>query len=217
MLRNKVIAALAAVFMTVLALPAASASAETPADATGMATASVEYKGAVTTLAALEKKIGPTHCHDGKGKGKLTCFATEREADLDLLAKGAFPGDAAKAVARKWGVAVPKQTRIAAAPAAAEVTGTCHPWLVSRLYDGNSGTGASFSLYCDYANLGQIGWDNRMNSLACYVCSPIQHPEVDALKGFQNYTFQTQLFAQHANMTINETANVMSSIRLNMN
>ncbi|MEU2231848.1 hypothetical protein [Streptomyces vietnamensis] len=213
MLKNKVFTALAAAVLTLLALPAASASAETPADTTGMATASVEYKGTVTTLAALEKKIGETHCHDGKGKGKLTCFATEREADLDLLAKGAFPGDAAKAVAHKWGVSVPKQTRVAAAPAA-EAAGTCHPWLVSRLYDGYNSSGASFSLYCDYANLGQVGWDNRMNSIVCYVCSPIANPGVTGLEGFANYTYQNQLFVQAMNTAVNEQANLMSSVRL---
>ncbi|MFC9588248.1 hypothetical protein ACFTUC_00265 [Streptomyces sp. NPDC056944] len=207
-------AALVAVFMTVLALPA-SASAEGPNAGTGTNAARVEYKGSVTTLGALEEQIGESHCHDANGQGKLTCFATEREADLDLLNRGAFPGDAAKSVARKWGVAVPKQTRVAAAPAA-EAAGTCHPWLVTRLYDGNNGSGASFSLYCDYTNLGQIGWDNRVNSLACYVCSPIQHPEVKAFEAFRDYSYQTQIVAQRANMMMNATANVISSSRLAM-
>ncbi|MFE7514393.1 hypothetical protein ACFU8I_24660 [Streptomyces sp. NPDC057540] len=217
MLRSKVFTALAAAALTLLALPAASASAETPADATGMTTASVEYKGTVTTLGALEEQIGETHCNDAKGQGKLTCFATEREADLDLLNRGGLPGETAKVVARKWGVAVPKRTRIAAAPAAAEATGTCHPWLVARFYDGNSGSGASVSLYCDYTNLGQIGRDNRVNSFACYVCSPIQHPDVKGLAAFQGYSYQIQMMMAQQTVIMNTTANVMSSNRLNFN
>ncbi|MGW5780570.1 hypothetical protein [Streptomyces sp. NPDC003863] len=211
MLRNKVFAALTAIALTLLALPAASASAETPADTTGMATASVEYKGTVTTLAALEKKIGETHCHDGKGKGKLTCFATEREADLDLLAKGGLPAEAAKAAARKWGVAVPKQTT----PALAAAAGTCHPWTTLRYWDGYSGSGSSISLYCDYSNLADVGWDNKANSAQCYVCSPIQHPEIRGLAHFQGIAYQQQQMMQAATSIQNTvTANTISSERL---
>ncbi|MBB4987582.1 putative low-complexity protein [Streptomyces sp. SFB5A] len=211
MLRNKVFTALAAAALTLLALPAASASAKTPADTTGMAIASVEYKGTVTTLAALEKKIGETHCHDGKGKGKLTCFATEREADLDLLAKGGLPAEAAKAAARKWGVAVPKQTRVAAAAA----TGTCHPWVTVRYYDGNYGTGSSVNLYCDYPDLSQVGWDNRANSLTCMVCSPIQHPDVKGMASFQNYNYMFNQQLTQTSATVQAaSANTISSNRL---
>ncbi|MFE5852541.1 hypothetical protein ACFQ61_04880 [Streptomyces sp. NPDC056500] len=163
MLKTKLFAALAAIVLTMFALPAsASASVDT---LTGMATASVEYRGSVTTLAALEQELGETHCHDAKGQGQLTCFATEAEADLDLLNQGGLPAEAAKTVARKLGVAVPKQARSAAAG--------CHPWVTMRFYDGNSGTGSSVAMYCDYPNLGDVGWNNKANSVICYVCPPL--------------------------------------------
>lgn len=212
MLRNKVFAALAAIALSLLVVPAASASAETPADATGMTTATVEYKGTVTTLATLEKKIGETHCHDGKGKGKLTCFATEREADLDLLAKGGLPAEAAKAAAHKWGVAVPQQQKTTTKLSAA--AGVCHPWVTLRYFDGYSGSGSSINLYCDYGDLGQVGWDNRANSAQCYVCSPIQHPEIRGLLHFQNTYYQQQLAIQQATAIQNISANIASSERL---
>ncbi|MFB7346107.1 hypothetical protein ACFCZ6_39310 [Streptomyces hydrogenans] len=187
MLKKKILAVLTAVTLTLLALPAASASAGAASAQTGMSTAVVEYKGATTTLAALEEEIGETHCHDAKGAGELTCFATEREVELDLLAMGGLTGEVAKTAARKWGVAVPKQTRMAAAAAA----GTCHPWVTVRYYDGDNGTGSSINFYCDYTNLGVVGWDNRANSLQCMVCSSVAVPN-KAMMSFQNYSYQLQ-------------------------
>lgn len=187
MLKTKIAAAFAAIALSALALPA-SASAE-EADQTGLATARVEYKGAMTTLATLEEEVGETHCHDAKGKDKLTCFATEREADLDLLAMGGLTGEVAKTAARKWNVTVPKQTRLAPAAAAA----TCHPWATFRFYDGNSGTGSSVNLYCDYPDLSTVGWNNRANSYKCLGCKSIAgtNPHlVDMQKAFDEAIYR---------------------------
>ncbi|WP_190222703.1 hypothetical protein [Streptomyces hydrogenans] len=200
-----------AAMLTLFTLPAASASASTAGAQTGMSTAVVEYKGGATTLAALEEEIGETHCHDGKGAGELTCFATAREAEIDLLAMGGFSTEAAKATASKWGVSLPKQTRVAAAAAAA---GTCHPWVTVRYYDGDNGTGSSVNLYCDYTNLGSVGWDNRVNSLACMVCSAVTNP-MKTMQSFQGYSY-SMLMQQTMAMDLHNahTRNVISSMRL---
>ncbi|MEU5916300.1 hypothetical protein [Streptomyces sp. NPDC047141] len=216
MLRNKVMAALAAVFMTVLALPA-SASAEIADVQTGMSATLVEYEGSEVPLDALEKQVGETHCHDAKGPGELTCFATEREADLDLLAKGGLPGETAKATAAKWGVAVPKQTRQALAAAAP----TCHPYVTVRFYDGNNGTGASVNLYCDYPDLSQVGWNDRANSMSCLACkNPFTGANpynANMMAAFQNANMRIQAAAAENNLLRNIMANVTSSNRLYFN
>ncbi|MFC9341456.1 hypothetical protein ACFT0G_31110 [Streptomyces sp. NPDC057020] len=224
MLKTKVCATLAAIALTLLAVPAATASTETADAQTGMGAAVVEYNGSVTTLAALEDEVGETHCHDAKGQGQLTCFASEREADLDLLAMGGLPGDAAKAAASKWGVAVPKQTRVAPAAkqartAAVAAAGVCHPWVTTRMYDGNSGSGSSVTFYCDYTNLGAVGWDNRANSVTCIVCKTIYGANpyrVSNLREFQNTMYQTQVASQEFNQMVNITANTASSLRLGL-
>jgi hypothetical protein len=50
----------------------------------------VLYEGNMVSLAELEAK-GPTYCHDARGKGQLTCFATSQEGDLDLIRRGLMP------------------------------------------------------------------------------------------------------------------------------
>ncbi|MFB7410730.1 hypothetical protein ACFCZ2_26460 [Streptomyces sp. NPDC056202] len=218
MLRTKVCAALAAVALTLLAVPAASA--ETADARTGVSAPLVEYKGGATTLPTLEKEIGEAHCHDAKGMGELTCFATERELELDLLAVGGLPADAAKNAARKWGVAVPKQTRTAAAAAAP----TCHPWATMRFYDGYNATGSSVSVFCDYPDLRNVSFDNRANSAICMVCkNPFTSANpynVKRMTAFQNYNFSVNAMAQETSVVINASAlaaNTASSNRIYFN
>ncbi|MFH9138644.1 hypothetical protein [Streptomyces sp. NPDC017524] len=216
MLKTKISAVFAAIALTVLAVPA-SASAEVPDEQTGLATTQVEYKGVVTTLATLEEQVGETHCHDAKGKDKLTCFATEREAELDLLTMGGLTGEAARTAADKWGGTVPKQTRLAPAAAAA----TCHPWATFRFYNGNNGTGSSVNLYCDYPDLSTVGWNNRANSYVCLACQSVSgtNPHaVDLMKAFDRAMYQsTQISAAKYNTLVALDAsriNRISSSRL---
>ncbi|MFH8617158.1 hypothetical protein ACH4E8_19030 [Streptomyces sp. NPDC017979] len=217
MLRIKLFATLAALALTMVALPATAFADET-GTRTGASTTRVEYKGTVTTLAALESEIGETHCHDGNGQGQLTCFATEREVDLDLIARGGLPPEAAKEAARKWGVALPKQTRTATAPA-----GTCHPWVTIRYYDGLNGTGSSTNMYCDYSNFGSVGFNDRADSMLCYVCpSPIgTNPhQVQMMKTYQQFNQQMLLMNTMTNVRHNISAalrNTASSNQLRFN
>lgn len=200
MLKTKMFTVLAALALTMLALPAA-ASAEGVDTDTGATVASVEYNGSMTSLAALEAEVGEVHCHDAKGMGELTCFATEREADLDLLSLGGLPPEVAKATATKWGVGVPRKTRTVTPTASS----TCHPWVTTRLYDGDKGTGSSVNLYCDYPKLSQVGWNDRANSMICMVCKNVSgaNPHgVDNLTLFFNEQMKLQLVVTKLNMIV---------------
>ncbi|MFD6791535.1 hypothetical protein, partial [Streptomyces anthocyanicus] len=106
---------------------------------------------------------------------------------------------------------VPKQPRVAAATAAA---GTCHPWVTVRYYDGDNGTGSSINLYCDYTNLGSVGWDNRVNSITCMVCSAVTVP-TKTMQSFQGYNYSI-LMQQTMSLTTHNAAvrNGISSNRL---
>ncbi|MFJ7955414.1 hypothetical protein ACIQ62_03880 [Streptomyces sp. NPDC096319] len=214
MLRSKVFTALAAIALSLLALPATSASTESADVQTGKSSTLVEYKGSEVALDALEDKVGETHCHDAKGQGQLTCFATEREADLDLLAKGGLPAETAKATARKWRVAVPKQV----SPTLAAAAATCHPYVTVRFYDGNNATGSSVNLYCDYPDLSQVGWNDRANSMVCMVCKNIatgaSQYNAKNLVAFQNANMQIQAASAQYSTMMNIRANVTSSNRL---
>ncbi|MGW2153399.1 hypothetical protein [Nonomuraea sp. NPDC001699] len=157
---------LLATILTGQAPVSASSSKEAKAwRASGAEQTMVLYRGRQFTLKRLEQTLGQTHCHDFAG-GPLTCFATEREADLDLLAKGGF-SRTATTTAQRWGASTAPHVA-----SKASLPSGCHPYANGRLYDGRKGTGSSVTLYCEsYPNLSTIGWGGRAKSGMCYKCS----------------------------------------------
>ncbi|MFJ3616301.1 hypothetical protein [Streptomyces hydrogenans] len=215
MLKTKLLAALAAIVMIAFAVPA-TASAALRVEPT---TVRVEYKSVETTLGALQDEIGETHCHDAKGKGQLTCFATEREADLDLLGRGGLPAEVAKVTARKWGVAVPKQARSTGTADATSAAATCHPWVTVRFYDYANAGGSSVNLYCDYPDLRAVGWDNKASSMICLVCNSVitgtNQYNVKKMTAFQEYNYNYNAMTTTFNNVINALNDANNSVSSN--
>ncbi|GAA3072277.1 hypothetical protein GCM10017562_44610 [Streptomyces roseofulvus] len=87
-----------------------------------------------------------------------------------------------------------------------------------RYFDGDNGSGSSVNLYCDYPNLGTVGWDNRANSAICMVCPSLiggSDPyHVNRMVSFQEYNMYVAALTHTFNNLKNVTPNIVSSNRL---
>lgn len=173
-----------AVTLTLAALtaaPAATAATSPAGSGHRQATAAVGirvlYNGRMVSYAALNRKLGRTYCDDFLGKGRLTCYSTQRAMEAYLLRHGGYyPSEAAR-IARSLGITTYPSTRRATSDVAA--INTCYPGAILFLWSKAGGKGSEVSLYCDYEALQQIGWQNKGRS----------DEDPQALQGLANHVY----------------------------
>jgi hypothetical protein len=138
-----------------------------PAPADPNAGVQVLYNGHLTSYATLNQTLGTTYCDDFAGYGKLTCYSTQRAMETDLLASGGYTPQEAPAIARQLGVPVPAAPRTGqktAPQATTAAAATCYPGAIVQLWAATFEKGSEVNIYCDYTNLGTIGWNGKARS-----------------------------------------------------
>lgn len=139
-------------------------------ESTGASEVQVLFNDKSLNLAALEGALGQTHCHDAAGVGQLTCFATEREADLDILSFGGFSVDSAGKLKEKWRISEAElsEGKSKRAHFAISFGPACRPYATGRLYSELNYGGSSVALFCRTPDLRADGFNNKAQSWRKY-------------------------------------------------
>jgi hypothetical protein len=180
--RMPIFVAAATLALAALTVAPAATAATSPAGsghrpATPAVGIRVLYNGRMVSYAALNHKLGRTYCDDFLGKGRLTCYGTQRAMESYLLRHGGYyPSEAAR-IARNLGITTYPHIRRATSNVA---TDTCYPGVILFLWSKAGGKGSEVSLYCDYEALQQIGWQNKGRS----------NEDPQALQGLDNDVYK---------------------------
>lgn len=170
----------------------------------------VMYQGHSVTYSNLNRTLGATYCDDHLGYGRLTCYSSQRQMQTAILGEGGYNPIEAAQISRRLNIKITSHIRNTAA-----TSGTCHPYVVGELYSLSGGAGSEVSVWCDYPNLGTIGWANKTHSGKSPSCQAIlgNNDYCESIFAQQNYVhFITQFTSILSNLSAMQAANSYSVI-----